>query len=189
MSARGVPAYPCSPKRTTASLRMRTRLSSLPARGRPGPRRLAGAAGGGVGVLTVFMAESWHLPVRELQGGKVFIGIIRSSVTSACPARDVCDNLISVFAQLISSYQHRDLQPRGLCDRRDLHSPPPSHGLLRSSYEDAQKRVAIPFVSRFYNTCGNLVSGSNTGDRSRIVDAPEGTGRRAPAAPRLAQCE
>ena len=119
----------------------------------------------------------------------MFIGIIRSSVTSACPARDVCDDLISVFAQLISSYQHRDLQPRGLCDRWDLHSPPSSQGLLRSSYEDTQKRVATPFVSRFYNTCGNLVSGSNTGDRSRIVDAPEGTGQRAPAAPRLAQCE
>ena len=114
MSAREVPAYPCSPKRTTASLRMRARLSSLPARGRPGPRRLAGAAWGEVGVLTVFMAASWHLPVRELQGRKALIGIIRSSVTSTCPPRDVSDDLVSVFTQLTGSYQHRVPRPCGL---------------------------------------------------------------------------
>ena len=126
MSAREVPAYPCSPKRTTASLRMRARLSSLPARGRPGPRRLAGAAWGEVGVLTVFMAESWHLPVRELQGRKAFIRIIRSSVTSACPRRDVSDDLVSVFTQLTSSYQRRDLRPHGLLRLLGLLATTPS---------------------------------------------------------------
>ena len=60
------------------------------------------------------MAESWHLPVRELQGRKALIGIIRSSVTSTCPPRDVSDDLVSVFTQLTGSYQHRVPRPCGL---------------------------------------------------------------------------
>lgn len=62
----------------------------------------------------MFMAASWHLPVRELQGRKALIGIIRSSVTSTCPPRDVSDDLVSVFTQLTGSYQHRVPRPRGL---------------------------------------------------------------------------
>ncbi|EGF52644.1 conserved domain protein [Actinomyces sp. oral taxon 170 str. F0386] len=76
----------------------------------------------------MFMAESWHLPVRELQGGKALIGIIRSSVTSTCPARDVDDDLVSVFTQLTGPYQRRDLRPLGLLQL--LGSPttiPPNH--------------------------------------------------------------
>ena len=134
--------------------------------GAPGPRRLAGAAWGEVGVLTVFMAASWHLPVRELQGRKALIGIIRSSVTSMCPARDVGDDKISVVALLTSPYQHRDPQPCGLL--RLLGSPPlPSlHWTSRSSCEDAQVRVAAALMSRFHNICVNLVSGSNNRQRA-----------------------
>ena len=39
MSARDVPAYPRAPNSAMASLRIRSRLSSLPALGRPGLRR------------------------------------------------------------------------------------------------------------------------------------------------------
>ena len=111
----------------------------------------------------MFMAESWHLPVRELQGRTALFGIIRSSVTSMCPARDVGDDKISVVALLTSPYQHRDPQPCGLL--RLLGSPPlPSlHRTSRSSCEDVQVRMAAALMSRFRNTCLNLVSGSNTG--------------------------
>lgn len=90
-------------------------------------------------------------------------GIIRSSVTSMCPARDVGDDKISVVALLTSPYQHRDPQPCGLL--RLLGSPPlPSlHRTSRSSCENAQVRMAMALTSRFRNTCLNLVSGSNTG--------------------------
>ena len=95
--AREVPAYPVLSEENHGFVEDAHALVLTARSGRPGPRRLAGATGGGVGVLTVFMAESWHLPVRELQGRKALIGIIRSSVTSTCPARDVSDDLISVF--------------------------------------------------------------------------------------------
>ena len=123
------------------------------------------------------MAESWHLPVRELQGRTALFGIIRSSVTSMCPARDVGDDKISVVALLTSPYQHRDPQPCGLL--RLLGSPPlPSlHWTSRSSCEDAQVRVAATLMSRFHNICVNLVSGSNTGSGLRDDDHPRSRAR------------
>ena len=74
----------------------------------------------------MFMAASWHLPVRELQGRKALIGIIRSSVTSTCPPRDVSDDLVSVFTQLTGSYQHRVPRPCGLLGLLGLPAATPS---------------------------------------------------------------
>ena len=130
------------------------------------------------------MAESWHLPVRELQGRTALFGIIRSSVTSMCPARDVGDDKISVVALLTSPYQHRDPQPCGLL--RLLGSPPlPSlHWTSRSSCEDAQVRMAMALMSRFRNTCINLVSGSNTGSGLYAGALSEHAPGRSPARPR-----
>ena len=99
----------------------------------------------------MFMAASWHLPVRELQGRKALIGIIRSSVTSTCPPRDVSDDLVSVFTQLTGSYQHRVPRPCGLLGLLGLPAATPSRrhpgSLVISSRFAVQRHIGHSCVT------------------------------------------